>query len=298
MLKVTKLTRSPSFHSPQSTQGPPSFPGLVSTPGTTQLTAKDILHWLQASKARCTVASEEVIPAVESIVSECPGLKTKFLLSPHSQNRWLSFRELFQTTSAEHSCVETGIQEPMAIYFTSGTTGSPNMVQHSQSSLRIGYTLCGSSIIQPLTTYPIMTLCSAPTVYWMLVLKDLKRCKFKKLPHCLMGGEPLNPEVLEQWKVQTGLMLYEGYGQTGIICANQKGQEIKPGSVGVVKAFVVLSAPFKSSNPEKLTLELQDHVKKSTAPYKYPRKVEFVEELPKMITGKIKRNVLRDHEWG
>lgn len=30
-----------------------------------------------------------------------------------------------------------------------------------------------------------------------------------------MGGEPLNPEVLEQWKVQTGLMLYEGYGQTG-----------------------------------------------------------------------------------
>ncbi|XP_060140542.1 acyl-coenzyme A synthetase ACSM4, mitochondrial-like [Globicephala melas] len=153
-------------------------------PGTTQLTAKDILHWLQASKARCTVASEEVIPAVESIVSECPGLKTKFLLSPHSQNRWLSFRELFQTTSAEHSCVETGIQEPMAIYFASGTTGSPNMVQHSQSSLRIGYTLCG-------------------------------RCKFKKLPHCLMGGEPLNPEVLEQWKVQTGLMLYEGYGQTG-----------------------------------------------------------------------------------
>ena len=44
----------------------------------------------------------------------------------------------------------------------------------------------------------------------------------------------------------------------------------------VVKAFVVLSAPFKSSNPEKLTLELQDHVKKSTAPYKYPRKASIV----------------------
>lgn len=42
------------------------------------------------------------------------------------------------------------------------------------------------------------------------------------------------------------------------------------------KAFVVLSAPFKSSNPEKLTLELQDHVKKSTAPYKYPRKASIV----------------------
>lgn len=44
----------------------------------------------------------------------------------------------------------------------------------------------------------------------------------------------------------------------------------------VVKAFVVLSAPFKSSNPEQLTLELQDHVKKSTAPYKYPRKASIV----------------------
>ena len=43
-----------------------------------------------------------------------------------------------------------------------------------------------------------------------------------------------------------------------------------------MKAFVVLSAPFKSSNPEKLTLELQDHVKKSTAPYKYPRKASIV----------------------
>ncbi|XP_007466348.1 PREDICTED: acyl-coenzyme A synthetase ACSM4, mitochondrial-like [Lipotes vexillifer] len=98
--------------------------------------------------------------------------------------------EMRRTASAEHSCVETGSQEPMAIYFASGTTGSPKMAQHSQSSLGIGYTLCG-------------------------------RCKFKKLPHCLMGGEPLNPELLEQWKVQTGLMLYKGYGQTGGIFNGQ-----------------------------------------------------------------------------
>ncbi|XP_069920874.1 acyl-coenzyme A synthetase ACSM4, mitochondrial [Oryctolagus cuniculus] len=354
--------------------------GLVFMPGTTQLTAKDILYRLRVSKAKCIVASEEVAPAVESIVSECPHLKTKLLVSPESRNGWLSFQELF------HLLLLTSVS-----FFP----------------------------IQTLTTYPITTLCSAPTVYRMLVQKDLKRYKFKKLRHCLTGGEPLNPEVLEQWKAQTGLELYEGYGQTevGIICANQKGQEIKPGSMGkgvlpydvqiidengsvlppgkegeialrvkstrpfcffseyvdnpektaatirghfyvtgdrgvmdtdgyfwfvgraddviissgyrigpfevesaliehpavvesavvsspdpirgeVVKAFVVLSAPFKSSNLEELTLELQDHVKKSTAPYKYPRKVEFVQELPKTITGKIKRNVLRDQEWG
>nr|XP_003478236.1 acyl-coenzyme A synthetase ACSM4, mitochondrial [Cavia porcellus] len=439
--------------------------GLVFIPGTTQLTAKDILYRLQASKAKCIVVSEEVAPAVESIASECPNLKNKVLVSPHNWNGWLSFQELFQSSSEEHSCVDTGSQEPMAIYFTSGTTGFPKMVQHSQSSLGIGYALCGrhwldlnpsdiiwnmsdtgwvkaaigsvfsswlrgacvfvhrmasfdsDTFLDTLTTYPITHICSAPTVYRMLVQKDLKRYKFKKLRHCLTGGEPLNPEVLEHWKAQTGLELYECYGQTevGIICANQKGQEIKPGSMGkgvlpydvqiidekgdilppgkegdialrlkstrpfcffseyvdnpektaatirgdfyvtgdrgrmdsdgyfwfvgraddviissgyrigpfevesaliahpavvesavvsspdpirgeVVKAFVVLSAPYKSSNPEKLALD-SDHVKNHCS-YKYPRKVEFVQELPKTITGKIKRNVLRDQEWG
>ncbi|KAG8145612.1 hypothetical protein E2320_012122 [Naja naja] len=66
----------------------------------------------------------------------------------------------------------------------------------------------------------------------------------------------------------------------------------------VVKAFVVLSPEFASHNPEKLTRELQDHVKKVTAPYKYPRKVEFIQELPKTISGKIRRNELRKREWG
>ncbi|XP_016078149.1 PREDICTED: acyl-coenzyme A synthetase ACSM4, mitochondrial-like [Miniopterus natalensis] len=441
--------------------------GLVFMPGTLQLTAKDILYRLRASKARCLVTSEEAAPAVESIVSECPDLKTKLLVSPHSRPGWLSFQALFQSASAEHSRVETGSREPASIYFTSGTTGSPKMAMHSHSSFGIGNTICGrywldlkssdiiwnmsdtgwvkasiggvfspwiqgacvfvhqmaqfdsDTVLDTLTTYPITTLCCVPTVYRMLVQKDLKRYKFMKLRHCLTSGEPLNSVVLKQWKEQTGLELHEGYGQTeaGMICGNLKGQEIKPGSMGkgilpydvqiidengnilppgkegdiairqkptrpfcffseyvgnpektastirgnfyvtgdrgvmdsdgyfwfvgraddviissgyrigpfevesalvehpavaesavvsspdpirgeVVKAFVVLSAPFKSSDQEKLTLELQDHVRKSTAPYKYPRKVEFVENLPKSITGKIKRNVLRDHEWG
>ncbi|KFZ54474.1 hypothetical protein N338_01281, partial [Podiceps cristatus] len=57
----------------------------------------------------------------------------------------------------------------------------------------------------------------------------------------------------------------------------------------VVKAFVVLAPAFVSQDPEKLTHELQQHVKKVTAPYKYPRKVEFVQDLPKTATGKIQR---------
>jgi len=59
----------------------------------------------------------------------------------------------------------------------------------------------------------------------------------------------------------------------------------------VVKATVVLAKGFEPS--AALVKEIQDHVKKTTAPYKYPRVVEFVEELPKTIGGKIKRAEIR-----
>ena len=62
----------------------------------------------------------------------------------------------------------------------------------------------------------------------------------------------------------------------------------------VVKAFVVL-APGRTASPD-LASEIQQHCKKSTAPYKYPRQVEFVEELPKTISGKIRRVELRQRE--
>ena len=47
---------------------------------------------------------------------------------------------------------------------------------------------------------------------------------------------------------------------------------------------------------EELVKELQNHVKKVTAPYKYPRVIEFVEELPKTISGKIRRVEIRKND--
>ncbi|MBI4687674.1 MAG: acyl--CoA ligase [Nitrospirae bacterium] len=64
----------------------------------------------------------------------------------------------------------------------------------------------------------------------------------------------------------------------------------------VVKAFVVLTKGYMPS--DALIKELQEFVKKHTAPYKYPRKIEFVEELPKTISGKIKRKELKAKEFG
>ena len=63
----------------------------------------------------------------------------------------------------------------------------------------------------------------------------------------------------------------------------------------VVKAFVILKDGYDPS--EVLVREIQKHVKTTTAPYKYPRMIEFVEDLPKTISGKIKRNELRDMEY-
>ena len=61
----------------------------------------------------------------------------------------------------------------------------------------------------------------------------------------------------------------------------------------VVKATVVLGKEWKDKAGDALIKELQQHVKKVTAPYKYPRIVEFVDELPKTISGKIRRVEIR-----
>lgn len=63
----------------------------------------------------------------------------------------------------------------------------------------------------------------------------------------------------------------------------------------VVKAFVVLANGYAQS--DTLTSELQSHVKRVTAPYKYPRAIAFVDALPKTVSGKILRRELRDAEW-
>ncbi len=64
----------------------------------------------------------------------------------------------------------------------------------------------------------------------------------------------------------------------------------------VVKATIVLANDYKEKAGETLIKELQDHVKRVTAPYKYPRVVEFVDELPKTISGKIRRVEIRDKD--
>uniref|UniRef100_A0A8B9C4L9 medium-chain acyl-CoA ligase n=1 Tax=Anser brachyrhynchus TaxID=132585 RepID=A0A8B9C4L9_9AVES len=364
--------------------------GTVLIPGTQQLTVKDILYRLQKSKAKCIITDDFVAPAVDSVGAECQSLKFKLLVSEGHREGWLNFKDLLKNAPSSHQCVTTKHQDPMAIYFTSGTTGFPKMTEHSHSSCGIGFTVSGRywldltpsdifwntsdtgwakaswtsvfstwiqgacvfvhkmpqfnpiTVFESLSRYPITVFCSSPTAYRMFVQHNLSSYTFKRLRHCVSGGEPINPDVMEKWKVQTGLDIHEAYGQTEtvVVCANFKGMKIKPGSMGkpsptydvkiidengnilspgkegdiairvkptrppflftcytVVKAFVVLTSDYVSRDPEEMMKELQDHVKKVTAPYKYPRKMEFVQQLPKTVSGKIQRNELRQKEW-
>lgn len=67
----------------------------------------------------------------------------------------------------------------------------------------------------------------------------------------------------------------------------------------VVKAIVVLADEYKNHDQGKLAKELQEFCKKNAAPYKYPRRIQFVDAnfLPKTISGKIKRGELKKAEW-
>ncbi|GAB1292609.1 Acyl-coenzyme A synthetase ACSM2, mitochondrial [Apodemus speciosus] len=105
------------------------------------------------------------------------------------------------------------------------------------------------------------------------------------------------------FEVENALMKHPAVVETAVISSPDptRGEVMEPlsnmGRMLVVKAFVVLAPEFLSHDREQLTKVLQEHVKSVTAPYKYPRKVEFVLDLPKTVTGKIERAKLRAKEW-
>ncbi len=90
------------------------------------------------------------------------------------------------------------------------------------------------------------------------------------------------------FEVESALQEHEAVLENAVIGVpdDLKGQ--------IVKAFVVLKAGYEPG--ASLVKELQEHVKRVTAPYKYPREIEFVTELPKTISGKIRRVELRKME--
>ena len=271
------------------------------------------------------------------------------------------------------------------------------------------------NVLEIMVKYGVTTFCAPPTMYRYFIKEPLKDYDWSKLQYTVVAGEPLNPEVFEQFKAATGLELREGYGQTEMTVAvgTYPWLTPKPGSMGkpspgydidildeagrsceageegqivvrtgrsiplgmfngyhneaqrtagvwhndiyftgdvawrdedgyfwfvgraddvikssgyrigpfevesallehravlecavtgvpdlergaIVKASIVLAKGYEAG--AALQKELQEHVKQTTAPYKYPRMIEFVSELPKTISGKIRRVEIRDRD--
>jgi acetyl-CoA synthetase/medium-chain acyl-CoA synthetase len=431
--------------------------GAVPVPGTPLLTERDIDYRLRAANIRGLITDD-------TGADKAPNFAGVRFVVGSTRQGWIDFADAIAHADPTFDAPPTLAGDPGIMYFTSGTTGHPKMVLHTQASYGLGHRATGqlwldlcpddvhwnlsdtgwakaawSSFFAPwnmgacvfaldargkfdprvvldtLANYPITTCCSPPTALRLIVRENLARWKFRSLRHCTSAGEPLNPEVISAWEDATGLMIYEGYGQTEsiVLVANCRslGLDVRLGSMGhplpgydvqvigpdlqplppdcegevavrvkphrplglfreywnndaenaarfrgdwyltgdvarrdadgyfwfvgrgddviksagyrigpfevesaliehpavleaavvgvpdetrgqIVKAFVVLCRDVTPC--DALKQELQEHCKRVTAPYKYPRDVEFVTELPKTISGKIRRIQLRE----
>ena len=438
--------------------------GALPMPGTTLLTSKDIEYRINTAEAVMAITDGENADKIDEAAGGCPTLQHLVVVGA-GRKGWVSFEEEMAEASSVLEYPEpTRSDDPLLIYFTSGTVGYPKMVLHTQASYGIGHIISakywhdltatdlmwtlsdtgwakaaygklfgqwtlGAAVMQhdargrfdaPLTLrllekHGVTSFCAPPTAYRMLVLEDLRKYRLDNLRHCTGAGEPLNPEVMKQWQDGTGLVIYDGYGQTEtvLMVGNFRCNEVRPGSMGkpapgftirvvdeqgnempageegqiavkvkperpvglfkeywkdaeemersflgdwyltgdkayidedgyfwfvgraddviisagyrigpfevesaliehpavaesavvaspddvrgeIVKAFVILAPDYVAS--DELMISLQDHVRTTTAPYKYPRAVEFVTELPKTVSGKIRRVELRQRE--
>jgi acyl-coenzyme A synthetase/AMP-(fatty) acid ligase len=88
------------------------------------------------------------------------------------------------------------------------------------------------------------------------------------------------------FEVESALVAHEAVAEAAVVAApdDERGS--------IVRAVVVLRDGFAGS--DDLARALQDHVKAQTAPYKYPRRVDFADELPKTASGKVRRALLRE----
>lgn len=442
--------------------------GAICIPATHLMKRKDIIYRNNAASIKMivSVAEDEILTEIDGAHPESPTLQTKVVVGG-TREGWINFdAELDKASEVWEKptgAAMTRNQDIMLLYFTSGTTGYPKMVQHN-FTYPLGHILTASfwqrvrenkphltvadtgwakaawgkiygqwiagavvfvydynrfvpkDMMRIIEKYKLATFCSPPTIYRYLIKEDLTQYNLKSLEYCVVAGEPLNPEVYNQFYKMTGIKLMEGYGQTELtVClATYPGMEPKPGSMGrpspgydidiidindghsceageigeivvrtdkskplgmfdgyyrdeertrsvwydgiyhtgdtawkdedgyywfvgrtddvikssgyrigpfevesalmehpavlecavtgvpdemrgaVVKATIVLSKSYQPS--EDLKIELQEHVKTVTAPYKYPRVIEFVSELPKTISGKIRRVEIREKD--
>jgi acyl-coenzyme A synthetase/AMP-(fatty) acid ligase len=116
--------------------------GAISMPGTTLLTPKDVAYRIQAAEAVAVITDEEGALKVEQVANECPTLRLKIVLGAEREG-WVNYARAVALAMSTLKPEPTRSDEPMMIYFTSGTVGYPKMVLHTHVSYPIGHIVTG-----------------------------------------------------------------------------------------------------------------------------------------------------------
>lgn len=133
--------------------------GCVLCAATTQLTMKDIAYRIDLFKPSCFIAHE----SISSLVSEAAQSSANAILkiqvsdkqTEKKNSEFCEFHELREAAEPYHECVKSNSDETMMVFFTSGTTGYPKMVEHTHSSYGIGHESVGKYMLD-LTSENIM----------------------------------------------------------------------------------------------------------------------------------------------
>ncbi len=112
--------------------------GAIPMPATMQLTAKDIAYRIKKADASVAITDGEGFAAVAAALGECPTVKARIIVGDPRSN-WTSYRDAVLVDRASSPVEDTASDDPMLIYFTSGTESYPKMVLHTQASYGIGH---------------------------------------------------------------------------------------------------------------------------------------------------------------
>jgi acetyl-CoA synthetase/medium-chain acyl-CoA synthetase len=116
--------------------------GAISMPGTTLLTPKDVAYRIQSAEAKAVITDDEGALKVEQAADECPTLRLKILHGGEREG-WVNYTRAVASASTTLKREPTRSDDPMMIYFTSGTVGYPKMVLHTHASYPIGHIVTG-----------------------------------------------------------------------------------------------------------------------------------------------------------
>ena len=115
--------------------------GIVSVPGTTLLTTKDIAYRINASEAKIVVTDAENVDKVESVRDECPLLETVLVVGDVAG--LVGYEDALRSASPHLANPRNRSDDPLMVYFTSGTTGNPKMVLNTHASYPLAHLITG-----------------------------------------------------------------------------------------------------------------------------------------------------------